>query len=114
MSKNAINHPETDSLTEFVLDNGCIDLRNHVESCEQCAEAVSEIQAIKQTLTEAPEEDVPEEVRQAIFLSARRKKTFAMNQLFFSAVRLVRNPALIALGVATAAIFLYLFFLFVS
>jgi anti-sigma factor RsiW len=108
------SHPDADWLTAYVLDNAHQELGAHIADCEQCAATVRELRQVKDALVAAPESEVPPRVHRAILSSVWRKSPRTPRPLFFAATRLIRNPALIGLGVAAAAVFLYLMYVFVS
>ena len=100
-------HPTETELVEFALTEADSRVESHVTQCSSCARYVGEIRAVEQGLRDVPDEDVPARVRERILSGKSRRAWRALPGLWGGPAQWYRHPALIALGVAFAAVFFY-------
>ncbi len=112
MIQPVLEHPTDESLTAYALGEGNGDIEAHVSSCPSCSRQVKEIREIGNALASLPDEEVPRNVRDKV-MGAARAKRWGMEWFSLSCTKLLRSPLVLVIGIILAAIFLYIYFVFV-
>lgn len=109
MNNSLLKHPTEEALIEHVLAAGKEDIQEHAHLCEECSEAISDFQEIKEAFISMPEEEIPASLRQHIL---KDSNNLSKQLNILSAVQLFRSPFLVGIGVIALVLFLYFLFVF--
>ncbi len=112
MSNSVAEHPTEEALIAFALDGVGDDAKNHIRECPSCARYVKEVSLACGAVRDIAEEEIPIDLRRRI-LSHVQPRVSQRVGTWGKLEEWYRNPLVVGLGVALAAIFFYVFFVFV-
>ncbi|MBD3240545.1 MAG: hypothetical protein GF331_08170 [Chitinivibrionales bacterium] len=112
MSNTVAEHPTEQELIAFAIDGAGDEAQNHIRECPSCARFVKEVHLAQGAVREIPDEQIPADLQRRI-LSHAEVRTSPRPGMWGKLGEWYRNPLLIGLGVALAAVFFYVFFVFV-
>jgi predicted anti-sigma-YlaC factor YlaD len=111
MSRDIELHPPEDALLAHVLERPSDEVAAHLSACESCRRFVGQVLSVRKNIEAFPEEEVPKRLgRRILEISARGGRR--RQGLRLSVFRQTPLPAVIAMGVMAAALFLYFLFVY--
>lgn len=113
MDNVVMEHPTTDELVEFALEEGGGHLDDHVVECPACARVVREVRMARDDIRALPDESVPSYLERAILSHADTRTRNTRPQFWGRFGEWYRHPLLIGLSVILMSIFFYILFVFV-
>lgn len=112
MSHIVAEHPTEETLMAFAIDGESNETQTHIRECPSCARFVKEVHLACGAVRDVADEEIPAELQRRI-LSHAELRSSPRTGMWGKLGEWYRSPLLIGLGVALAAIFFYVFLVFV-